>query len=79
MIYATIIMCHLAIKGPECILISDNRGPYTAIDHCVSRTDEMHRDALKVLPKYKLVETNCIKERGGKYGTKRFPNSTSSV
>ena len=79
MIYATIIMCHLAIKGPECILISDNRGPYIAIDHCVSRTDEMHRDALKVLPKYKLVETNCIKERGGKYGTKRFPNSTSSV
>jgi len=79
MIYATIIMCHLAVKGPECLLLSDNRGPYTAIEHCISRMNQMHKDALKVLPKYKLTETNCISERGGKYGSKRFPNSTHSV
>ena len=79
MIYATIIVCKLTMGLPDCILLSDNRGPYNAIEHCINRTDEMQRDALRVLPKYKLTETNCISERGGKYGSKRFPSSTHSI
>lgn len=79
MIYATVIVCKLAMGLPDCILLSDNRGPYNAIEHCISRTEQMQQDALQVLPKYKVAETNCVSEKGGKYGTKRFPKSTSSV
>jgi hypothetical protein len=62
MIYATIIVCKLTMGLPDCILLSDNRGPYNAIEHCIKRTEEMQRDALRVLPKYEVTETNCISE-----------------
>jgi hypothetical protein len=79
MIYVTVIICQLTTSSPDCLLLSDSRGPYKAIDHCISRIYEIRRDALRVLPKYKLVESKCRPEKGEQYGTKRFPNSTSSV
>ena len=78
MIYAAIIVCSFVGK-PDCILLSDTRGPYRAIEHCLSRTGIMYNDALTVLLDYVLVESKCLPEKGERHGTKRFPKSTSSV
>ena len=72
-----ITICKLASIEKECLLLSDNWGPYYTIDQCIDRIDRMHSDSLRTLPTYKLEYSHCRKVPGQTYGSKKYPNSSS--
>ena len=74
-----IIVCNLEIVKRECLLLSDTRGPYYGLEQCLDRNTRMYIDTLKVFPNYKLASSQCRTERGTRFGTKRFPGSSSGA
>ena len=72
-----IIVCNLELIKKECLLLSDTFGPYYGLEQCLDRNTQMYTDALKVFPNYKLASSQCRTESGSRFGTKRFPGSSS--
>ena len=66
MLTAMVLVCSLVTKG-DCVLFTDNRGPYDTHEKCFARVEEMIRDLQPTLPnvpsefRYKCAEVKkCI-------------------
>jgi hypothetical protein len=49
MLTAMVLVCSLVTKG-DCVLFTDNRGPYDTHEKCFARVEEMIRDLQPTLP-----------------------------
>ena len=63
----------------DCMLLSDNWGPYNSIEECLNRTKQMQTDSLNKFPKYELENSQCRTEPGQTFGTKKYPSSSSGA
>ena len=63
----------------DCMLLSDNWGPYYSIQQCLDRTERMRTDSLRKFPRYELEDSQCRAEPGQAFGTKEYPRSSSGA
>ena len=63
----------------DCMLLSDNWGPYYSIQQCLDRVERMRTDSLRKFPHYELDNTQCRTEPGQSFGTKEYPSSSSGA
>ncbi len=74
-----VIICNTLSIKKDCILMSDNWGPYHTIEQCLDRIKRMQSDSLRSLPEYELENSQCRTERGQTYGTREYPKSSSGA
>ena len=79
MIYALILICDTMSIKKECILLSDNWGPYHTIEQCLDRIERMKADSSRTLPNYELENSQCRTEPGQTFGTREYPNSSDGA
>ena len=63
----------------DCMLLSDNRGPYHTIEQCLDRIEQIKTDSFRKFPKYELENSQCRTEPGQTFGTKKYPSSSSGA
>ena len=79
MIYALIIICNTMSIEKDCMLLSDNRGPYHTIEQCLDRIEQIKTDSFRKFPKYELENSQCRTEPGQTFGTREYPSSSDGA
>ena len=63
----------------DCMLLSDNKGPYHTVEQCLDRIEQIKTDSFRKFPKYELENSQCRTEPGQTFGTREYPSSSDGA